>query len=645
MDFGMFFSVCFPLLLISVFSLLLSTAVNIGFGRAIPIPVLSVIVFLYPFYAADSLRIGRILLAIVLCVLCIGLTVYCLRVKELSDRFKKHVVSTSFLLYCAFVCLLLLLSANKFVCFWDSLRLWGAYPKALWSYEARQLGADAIVYPIMQSYAPGMPLLCYFMESFSGSFHEGSLYFTYGFFDVILILPVIELVTGKIRRAADKGYLFFAKALFFSIVAAIVFPWLIYKNCGPYVTLYIDPPLGILAGYYFAVCFEGFGSGKIPFVSALLSGVCLVLFKDSGILFAVAGVIGAVVCCEKKTLKKSLIGSVGVLTAVLVVWYSWRSLLNVYSVSNHLSHELSIPGWSVIMRFVVNVLQLDAVELDLVAARISISFPAALLILLGLKLIPAYFSLNSFKRELLESAVMLVTAIVFLVGYYFVFQSSINEENYYPSYSRYLGSIILCVIYVLAHDFALIHLGLIDRQKNKLLGRIVTSQKKQTFFNAVKYFLLSLTVLITVGSLLYIFRGKAKITDPDFAEASEIASSLLHSVETGDKLTDVYLCIPGDSKGNERLHHRTYFELIDKHIRIKNFYLTTDITSSGSGYSSGQFIDILIADHCDYVMFSGISEDIYHEFSDILGDVSVGESNVIYRVNAKSRSIDRFNKQ
>ena len=116
-------------------------------------------------------------------------------------------------------------------------------------------------------------------------------------------------------------------------------------------------------------------------------------------------------------------------------------------------------------------------------------------------------------------------------------------------------------------------------------------------------------------------------------------------METGDKLTDVYLCIPGDSKGNERLHHRTYFELIDKHIRIKNFYLTTDITSSGSGYSSGQFIDILIADHCDYVMFSGISEDIYHEFSEILGDVSVGESNVIYRVNAKSRSIDRFNKQ
>ena len=139
MDFGMFFSVCFPLLLISVFSLLLSTAVNIGFGRAIPIPVLSVIVFLYPFYAADSLRIGRILLVIVLCVLCIGLTVYCLRVKELSDRFKKHVVSTSFLLYCALVCLLLLLSANKFVCFWDSLRLWGAYPKALWTYEARQL--------------------------------------------------------------------------------------------------------------------------------------------------------------------------------------------------------------------------------------------------------------------------------------------------------------------------------------------------------------------------------------------------------------------------------------------------------------------------------------------------------------------------
>ena len=645
MDFGMFFSVCFPLLLISVFSLLLSTAVNIGFGRAIPLTVLSVIVFLYPFYAADSLRTGRILLAIVLCVLCIALTVCCILKSELSDRLKKHVASTSFLIYCALVCLLLLLSANKFVCFWDSLRLWGAYPKALWSYEARQLGADAIVYPIMQSYVPGMPLLCYFMESFSRSFHEGFLYFTYGYFDVILILPVIEIVTEKTRKAAEKGYLFFAKALFFSIVGAIVIPWLIYKNYGPYVTLYIDPPLGILAGYYFAVCFEGFDSGKVPFVSALLSGICLVLLKDSGMLFAVAGVLGAAICSDKVSLKKTMLGSAGVLTAVLVVWYSWRHLLNVYSVSNHLSHEITHPGWSEILRFVVNVFQLDAVELDLVAARICISFPVVLLILLGLKLMLAYFSSYRFKRELLESAVMLVTAIVFLVGYYFVFQSSINEENYYPSYSRYLGSIILCLMYVLAYDLAVRHSGLIGRHKKGLRGWIQTSHKKKRFIKATKYGLVALTVLLSVGSLLYIFRGKEKITAPDFVQASDIADSLLHSVETGDKLTDVYLCIPGDSKGNERLHHRTYFELIDKHIRIKNFYLTTDITSSGSGYSSGQFIDILIADHCDYVMFSGISEDIYQEFSDILGDVSVGESNVIYRVNAKSRSIDRFNKQ
>ena len=108
-------------------------------------------------------------------------------------------------------------------------------------------------------------------------------------------------------------------------------------------------------------------------------------------------------------------------------------------------------------------------------------------------------------------------------------------------------------------------------------------------------------------------------------------------------IEELYEQIGGDYEQAKRVLRMD--KLIDKHIRIKNFYLTADITSRGSGYSSGKFIDILIADHCDYVMFSGISEDIYQEFSDILGDVSVGESNVIYRVNATSRSIDRFNKQ
>ena len=584
----MFFSLCFPLLLISVFSLLIGTVLPIRFGKALPLSVL---------------------------------------------------------FYLALVCLLLLLSANKFVYLWASLRLWGAYPKALWVYGTRQLGPDVILYPSMQSYPPGMPLLCYFMESFSLRFYDSSLYFTYGYFDVILILPLIELVAEKTEKAAGNKRLFFAKVFFFSIVAAIVLPWLVFKNYGPYVTLFIDPPLGLLAGYYYVVCFGGFGRGKYSLIAAILSGICLILIKDSGVLFAVTGAVGAVIGragSGKQEMKRTVIRFAGVMAVCLATWYSWRYLMGLYSVRNHLIRsQVVIPGLSLIRSFLVHVIQLDAVEIELVFLRIGLSFPAALLILFAIKLILTGFDSVRFGNELKEIVILLVASLIFLGGYLFIFREPVSRGNF-PSYSRYLCTIVLCVMYILGFDLAGKHFAFLRRCKNHFRQLVSRDAKRQKLATAVRIAAFSFVFLLCLGCFFYIVKGKAKKTDPEFVHASKIADTLLQSVETGDGFTDVYLCMPGRYKINERLHHLVYYELIEKRVRIKNFYTRTNITSTGNAYSPDEFIDLLIENDYEYVMFSGISEKIYNEFGVILGSIAVGDQNLIYRVNRESRSLDRI---
>ena len=647
----MLISTLFPFLFINICAVLLAAVADVRFSRTVPVIVMSIMAFIYPFYALDVLRAGKIALAVVLCLLSVGLAAFCVVKKNPADRVKRIATSVPFVIYCLLVLLLLVLSSNKFVYLWDSLRLWGAYPKALWTFERRQLGADAFVYPIMQSYLPGMPLLSYFMTGFSKTFHESAIYFTNNFFDFILIFPIIDRVIEKTYNAEiakGKKTAYVAKMFLFATVAAVVLPWLVYRNYGPYVTLLIDPALGILAGYHFTACVNGFGTRKLTTASALLSGICLVLLKDSGILFACAGVVAAILLlfCTGRNNRKETVAtltcSAGVLACLSGVWYSWRLLMESFSVHNHIAYEVNVPGAGELLKFAVNIFIQNAVEIEFFVLQISLTLPVVLLLLFAAKFIMAYLDASSVKKELAEIAVMLTAAVVFLIGYYFVFRNEILRGEY-PSYARYTGTLVLCALYAAEYDAVRNHLGLIARGKKRLKEAITPGSRAKKTVSAVRAFALCAVVLFTAGSLAYIYKGKAKKTDPDFTGASVFADALVKAVDTGDQPTDVFLYISGYMKGHERLHHRTYFELIDEQIRIKNFYTETNITSEGLGYTPEQFIDELINTDYEYVMFSRIDETLFDEFQNILGESSTGETNVVYRVNKENRSIERVN--
>ena len=171
----------------------------------------------------------------------------------------------------------------------DCLRLWGAYPKILHSTGKLQLGEDSFLYSYMQSYPPGMPLLCYFISSFGKVFSEKTLFLTYSLFGFSLILPFFRNF-----RWQNK------KSLLVAFLASIIIPWMITSmNTDDgfyYSSLFIDMPLGICCGYVLYHSFHRTGKSGFDSICMILSCGILSLLKDSGAFLAVCGILGALVC-------------------------------------------------------------------------------------------------------------------------------------------------------------------------------------------------------------------------------------------------------------------------------------------------------------------------------------------------------------
>ena len=85
----MLISILFPFLFINICAVLLAAVADVRFSRTVPVIVMSIMAFIYPFYALDVLRAGKIALAVVLCLLSVGLAAFCVVKKNPADRVKR----------------------------------------------------------------------------------------------------------------------------------------------------------------------------------------------------------------------------------------------------------------------------------------------------------------------------------------------------------------------------------------------------------------------------------------------------------------------------------------------------------------------------------------------------------------------------
>lgn len=213
------------------------------------------------------------------------------------------------------------------------LRLWGAYPKILYYSDTLQLGANSQVMDIMQSYNPGMPLFQYFFLKTAGIFKESYLYLAYSLLGLSLLLPITKKLTWK--KLAIVPIIIFCLIFIPLICANSYHDSMIY-----YLTLFIEPILGITFGVALYFTTQNILSKKSDYLLFLLTLGTLTLLKDTGILFASTAYISfflneMLIHKEyKKNKQRTLLKLLLPILLMISIFISWKLVQNIYNTDN-----------------------------------------------------------------------------------------------------------------------------------------------------------------------------------------------------------------------------------------------------------------------------------------------------------------------
>lgn len=633
------FFVLIPTLLILFVSLCSASLFKARFSSIFPITIFAIILVLYFSYIFNKLALGRIFVI----VACLSLSLFSLvkarTDKQIAYKFLEIIKSPSFIIFLFFLAFSWFISLDMIVQQWDALRLWGAYPKALYSTEELQLGTDALLFQVMQSYPPAMPLFCYFMLSFGPVFNEHVLFFAYDFFIAVLILHLWDIACEKFLIKRNQGIIL---SLF-----SIIFIWCLFAKNLDYArffnSIFIDPTLGICSGYCLFLSFYRQEESSLNVINLSLSCACLALLKDSGAfiaLFAIlGGFIGAFASKNRVQLKMIFLRLFVALAALAAVWFTWSYLLNIYSISNHIQMSIPSVSWYSIYHFFIQFIREPITEFNFLCFSVSFSLMNIFLLYCLIKSVLLLRRKTDFRSELTYTIAELLCYILFFIGYCFAFSNSI-VKGLYPSYTRYLSSLVTSAFYVFTGNFLYV--------QSDLVARLVAFCT-HTFKKIISFFhvspskaphVLSLIVILFFGiTCLQIKTPYIFLSESQYDQSQAFVSSALHSIPENSETTDVYLVVPGDIS---ILHHRIYFDFLDKDIRVVNFYNEANISSEGCNYSPGSFISELISRDIKYVLITDLDETHYNEFGSILGNASVGDTNLIFRVDKAAGSLVRI---
>lgn len=366
--------------------------------------IATVIAVLYPFYCLDRLRVGRYVVYVLL-----GLTaVY--SVLKLCKKWRrsgialKACISPGVVLFGALTVFYVLFLHDRWVSLWDELRLWGAVPKALYATEKLQMGADALIFPVMQSYPPAMQLFVYFITALAPDFPEYQIFVCYAVFHLTLVIPSLRNVSWK-----QWPYL---------LMLGILLIWLpcAFTSHGGdfgrfYNSLFIDPILGALAGYVLYL------SANEPFRDGLsayrfcVSLIVLGLIKDSGIMFAAFAGLNVGILYYRKNgnlrMSKILLGNGSALCAsIFIPQLIWKYLIIKYGISTGSSSHLELGrlSWKAIGSLLTKISELPMLVWDGKMCYAELSFIPLFICLIYIYI---YIYIASRKTKIIKNGKLL----------------------------------------------------------------------------------------------------------------------------------------------------------------------------------------------------------------------------------------------
>ncbi len=539
------------ILFVITISVFLAIVVKQPAEMVVSIVFLSVILILFPFYCVNKLELGRNTIVI----LSIIIVIYSIKMNGLKTI--RLYLSSGLLALLLAIIVIVLITKNNYVRLWDETRLWGATPKALFYTNELQLGEDAIVFPFMQAYPPGMPLLVYFVESFNSSFQEWEIFLVYGVFVcVLLVYPVGKL---GIRRGLTGVVL---------ALAIVLIPCLLTEHGGDYAyfynSLFIDAVLGVLTGYGLYVSVAENTNTWWKVYQLLVVSNALILLKDSGVLFAVCVIAVSVYCYfleNKKTVRKLAV-FLGVLLYSLACLLFWNILLKWKGARNPvgLKKTFTIAAVLELIKKICSVSVLSFYG-KYGILRIEITLSVAMLIALyaSIKLTKRFKDVSK-KADACVIAACVITSLLFLAGYV----KAYGEEL--PSYQRYMSTILAMFFTYIS----LRVLALVAGCKNSTWDKIPT----RIPLLIVLIFLLSIRV--------YSWETRTNLASIcPYKESQAHSKTILRKMEkeSGQRMNRVYLLFPGKADENCLLAQRIYMNLIGTTVNVKNDFRNMSIVS------------------------------------------------------------------
>lgn len=584
------------------FILLAAASVSVFTNRKIddcwPACISGIVLWLYGFYCLGGLWFGTKLL-------CIGvILLFVLAWKRLGSlrSIVTSVLTPGTACYLVMCGLFVLFFSQNHVTLHDELRLWAAVPKAMHVTGRLQLGENAIIFPIMHSYPPGLPLVLYFFTFFSEEFSEGALYVGYACVTMAFFIPVFSNWKWKNwPLTVYAGTVIFLIPFFFTSH---------FCDLGLFgKTLFVDPLLGVLAGFVF--CQAGNKPFKTWFdcISFSLVAVFLCLCKKTGLVFALAAVLCAVYLDKGKHKARVLLP----FFLVGAAYGGWYILQTLYAVSVPRPLEVHALG----MGEIRNVIQALFTE-NVIAYRVPLGVFGSFIGVYGILWVIYYWILHVTRQKnssdkFLVNVAMLVSTVLFIYGYALLYAQELE------SFARYMATPLLCLCTCIILDGVPVFIQ--SKKARFILDRLTVRKHIILCLGAG----LCCCVFLCVWSMIF---PELEQMDEMDAAAERIRTAVLENKES-DENAWIYAVIAGDGYENSHRHHRMFFDMISADINIRNGLAQTQVVDPGIEDPASAWAEELKRDY-NFVYLLSVEDALIPVFAEFTEDPA--EPGALYRV-------------
>lgn len=605
-------------IILSSFGVFCACVLDKNFEEGIPLYFLGVIFFLYLFYIIDLLKIGLFLVLFISFLLYATSAFYLVRKKNVKEALKR-LITPGALCFSLLYLIIWYLTKDSLLYLFDELRLWGAYPKALYYTDSLQFEKN-ILYDGMKTYLPGMPLFQYFCMKILGVFQENYLHFSFCLLGTVLFLPLLKNIKWK------NFY------VIIPYIILVIFTPMIFYNNGLdygyyYKSLYIDSILGLAVGYNFYLLTKNPYKNKFNLINYLLSIALVYLLKENGIIFCLISIFFSIVIellhYKNKNYRKIKNYKLMIIPVIFLLFlmFSWKLTLSSYNKTSDVTSEFTPSKMTHLIINPTNK-QKNIIKDDLKITNTNSMIGSSII---------------EFNKYLTYKNIMvfyILTAILIII-----LSSKKQRSKYLFSCVAIIGSSIaywlaLLFLYALKYGNVLCF----ERYNNTTLLAIFMFFSLIIIENVLKHdkkfmrlaiVLVSIIILIPFRSIgdttiTATFDYNKDETNGMFYEAMENEQKIIEKIKPSKNIINIYFA---SYEEFPIMHHRLYNLLLDNKIKIKNLF--GSITNSPNKEA---FVKYLLKENYDYVFVYNYDDEM-QTFLEGIFDTTIKEETLYKIVN------------